>query len=170
MWNTRQSACSVWHCWGISLAPHLRWDQCTSEFRIEQWGWYVMRETPYSSKGWRNCLCSVQKQEQGENEREGEMLSVLQHARRVLHKEQSLVVLCVKENFVYFAQGRTELAAWKTKQNKPQNFLIRRIVQQLEQATRGGCTNPVTGGLLLKQLSGQLLRSFSALPLYDLAE
>lgn len=46
------------------------------------------------------------------------MLSILQHTRRVLHREQSLVVLCIKENFVYFAQRRFELGAGKKTQPK----------------------------------------------------
>lgn len=65
------------------------------------------------------------------------MLSVLQHARTVLHGEQSLVVLCIKENFVYFAQRRFELGAWK--KNHPKlshwkdsgNKLPEEVVQML---------------------------------------
>lgn len=46
------------------------------------------------------------------------MLSVLQHARRVLQEEKTLVVLCVEESFVYFAQRYFELAAWGEKEKK----------------------------------------------------
>lgn len=100
-----------------------------------------MAKNSYLSRSWRNCLCSAQKNEQRKNTREGEMLSVVEQTKWVLHKEQKLVVLHVKKNFVL--HKRFELAVWgknKTKhppttkptnppqQSKPPNLLIERTV------------------------------------------
>lgn len=94
------------------------------------------------------------------------MLSVWQHARRVLHEEQSLL-LCVEENFVYFAQTRFELDAWK---KETKSLPGRMAGTSYERRLYKPCHWRTVSERAVRVALGHFSRSFPAPPLCDLAE